>query len=245
MVAPSEAPEDLARFIELINADRLFERELPNLDDEVDAAMGDPQTAPFSTLRGLWTRVCGEIAGTLSAETRSFLGPEAALRQFQERYRSLKVARQAILGIARSYRNDTSKHARSSADLIVRGEWLSEDVPFQVGVGLVVSASGQLAISEDAILNALVGVRADRIRSCAICGRIFWAARVNSECCGEVCRKTYNQRNSRRNRQRGRMRNPPAGFIAQDAGVKPTEPYSDGAFHYLDRASGVLKPLAV
>jgi hypothetical protein len=71
----------------------------------------------------------------------------------------------------------------------------------QTSVDLVVNQDGRIEISKHPVLDALVGVRAaDRIKSCAICKRIFWAPRINSECCSLMCRKTYNQRNSRRNR---------------------------------------------
>lgn len=49
-------------------------------------------------------------------------------------------------------------------------------------------------------ISAIKAVCADRVRQCAICGNPFWALRVNSECCTEKCRKTYNQRNSRAHR---------------------------------------------
>jgi hypothetical protein len=65
---------------------------------------------------------------------------------------------------------------------------------------LVIDPNGRLAL-RDALLDALIGVPAERIRSCVVCDRIFWAARINSECCSVRCRKTHNQRNSRKARR--------------------------------------------
>jgi hypothetical protein len=74
----------------------------------------------------------------------------------------------------------------------------SVDRPVSVSATLTVDQSGRLALSEDQLFSLFVGLPADRIRSCAICTKLFWARRTNSECCGQTCRKTFNQRNSRR-----------------------------------------------
>jgi hypothetical protein len=71
------------------------------------------------------------------------------------------------------------------------------EIPFSAYVAVAVDERGRLALASTRLLDALKGVRADRIRQCAVCARLFWAARTNSECCGLRCRKTFNKRQSR------------------------------------------------
>ncbi len=190
------APAALALFIELVNA----QGELPDVHDALHNAMDKPENSSTSP-RDLWIRICGQIAAGLSRETRGFLGSAEALPRFLERYALLKSAREVLSGIAERYRGDPNAHCSSPSELMIHDEQFSAEVPFSVSVNLVINEHGRLAVSENPILNALRNVRADRIRFCAICSRIFWAPRSNSECCSERCRKTYNQRCSRENRR--------------------------------------------
>ena len=193
----SQPPEDLERFIELVNTERLYERELDDPYQALYAALDDPASARFSE-SVLWIRKCEEIAAKLHPETRAFLGPASDLNQFLVRYKLLESAREVLLGLAARYRSGTI--ARSS-EVPIREARLPVEVPFSVTVNLVVNDKGVVGSSDNPVLRALTGVRADRIRACTICSRIFWAPRVNSECCSEKCRKNYNQRNSRQNRR--------------------------------------------
>lgn len=191
-------PKNVAQFIELVNAERLYERELDDPCQALYAAMDEPANASVSE-RVMWIRACEEIATKLHPETREFLGPVSDLNQFLVRYKLLESAREVLLGIAARY-GSSGLLARSS-ELMIYDARLPVEVPFSVTVNLVVNDKGLLGASDNLLLHALIGVRADRIRACTICSRIFWAPRINSECCGEKCRKTYNQRCSRKNRQ--------------------------------------------
>jgi len=194
----SEPPKKLADLIELVNAEWPFERELPNMHAGFEPAMEAYSRDTSVSARDLWAKTCDEAADALSPDARAFLGPPARLEAFLDKFTLLKSAREVLLGIAR--RSRAGSVARSSG-VTIRVAEFSVDVPFSAFVNLVVNDQGKLAVSTTPVLDALVGVRADRIRLCVICGRIFWAARVNSECCSERCRKTHNKRTSRKNRQ--------------------------------------------
>ncbi len=198
----SRPSKDLERFIELVNTERLYERELADTHEALYAALDAPRNASASP-RALWTTKCEEIAAKLHSETRAFLGPPSDLRQFLDRYELLESAREVLLGIAKRYGSGPRPHA---SEVMVHDARFPSEAPFSVMVSLVVNERGVLGASDNPLLLALIGVRVDRIRACTICGRIFWAPRVNSECCSEKCRKTYNQRCSRENRRR-RQRN--------------------------------------
>jgi hypothetical protein len=191
----SKPPQALAGFIELVNVERLFERELP---DPFAAALFDPRNTSMPP-RDVYIEHCEKAAASLSPETRAFLGPASDLEVFPVKYQLLKSARAVLLGIAR--RNEAGSREHSSELMLRDAQFPGVDIPFAVFVNLVVNEHGEFSISTPPVLAALIGVRADRIRSCAICGRIFWAPRINSECCRPRCRKTYNQRHSRENRR--------------------------------------------
>jgi hypothetical protein len=194
----SRPPSDLARFIDLVNEERLYERELADTQEALYAAMDDPGNASASP-RSLWIRKCEAIADQLNPGTRAFLGPASDLQQFLDRYELLTSAGQVLLHIARQY---GSRSRPNAEEIIIRdARFPGVEAPFSVTVNVGVNDEGVLRASDNPLLAALIGVRADRIRACAICGRIFWASRANSECCSETCRKNYNQRNSRLNRR--------------------------------------------
>lgn len=191
-------PKNLARLIELVNAERLYERELEDVHKKLEAAMGDTKNVSTSP-RDLWIRVCGETAAKLRQETRTFLGPVSHLQDFLERYELLNSAANVLQGVTKL---GAVGSKGQPSELKIRDARWTVDVAFTVPVVMVVDERGQLAIKpENPLVEALVGIPVERIRACAICRRLYWAPRINSECCGEKCRKTYNQRNSRRNRQ--------------------------------------------
>jgi hypothetical protein len=136
-----------------------------------------------------------------SAETREYLGAPENIGAFLANYRLLESAQSVLVGIAKRNslgRREIGKSGDSNANQTSLTALLL--VP-RLDIYLAVDSDGRFTVPQDSLLNILLGVRADRIRSCAICGRIFWARRINSECCQETCRKTYNQRNSRENRK--------------------------------------------
>jgi hypothetical protein len=71
------------------------------------------------------------------------------------------------------------------------------------GIGVQVPGSGSSDVSayldesgrvcfKSAIVDALDGVEASRIRRCAICDRMFWAARLDKSCCSSgKCQKEW------------------------------------------------------
>lgn len=104
-------------------------------------------------------------------------------------------------------RAELERASQTLADIAARNRAGTDEKPpvIQCKARLVINESGRLAL-EDALLDALIGAPAERIKTCAICDAIFWAPRVNSECCSLICRKTYNQRNSRKNRRYSKSR---------------------------------------
>jgi len=56
---------------------------------------------------------------------------------------------------------------------------------------------GRLRFSLGKILDALEGVEIGRIRQCPVCGRIFWAARIDQKAHDHRCANTLRVRNSR------------------------------------------------
>ena len=172
--------------------------DLPDVTKPYDA-IDDPGNRSIHPW-DVWIRICAKAAATLSPEARAFVGSPEDLQQFLSRYGLLVSAREVLRSLADRYK------AAVKTSLTVYDQSLSAHLPVSVTVNLVIDESGLLTRSDDPLLSAFVGVPADRIRACEICNRIFWAPRVNSECCQEKCRKSYNQRNSRRNRQRRKTR---------------------------------------
>jgi hypothetical protein len=194
----SKPPRDLARFIELVNMERLYERELDDIQARLDAATDDPENAPNS-LRNLWVRICGQTAAQLDPETREFLGSPSDFQQFIGKYELLSSAAKVLHSIGK--RNAKGPSGYASKLMIHDPQWPAE-LPFTVSIDLVVDERGRLGVTENPLLKSLVGIPIERIRSCAVCRRFFWAPRVNSECCSGRCRKSYNQRNSREARRK-------------------------------------------
>jgi hypothetical protein len=178
----SRPPGEIARLIELVNADR----ELPDVNELINEA--------HDASRDALQRIFEERIKILSPATREFLGsPRKDLQRFFRQHELLTSARQVLRTIAARYGSNAN-------NLKVYDPRFSADFPISVTVDLVIDKAGRLALSDAPLFSALVGIHADRIRACAVCNRVFWAVRVNSECCSERCRKTHNQRNSRRTR---------------------------------------------
>jgi hypothetical protein len=199
----SRPPKGLARFIELANMQLD-----PPLDDAslvFDSAVRD--SSKTVKLRDFWVGICEETASRLPPEARAFLGPAADVHGFVTNYRTLGYARQLLPAIARQKwqvaENTSKAFSYEEFKKIQRARsGLPMGVLCQASVDLVVDGRGQIGLSKNSVLEAMVGVRADRIRACNICQRVFWAPRINSECCSQHCRKTYNQRSSREARRK-------------------------------------------
>jgi len=72
-----------------------------------------------------------------------------------------------------------------------------EAIPMSVALAL--DGEGKLKVERWPLLDALVGVEADRIRRCSECPRIFWAGRIDKYACSDKC---VNRRNVRLWRER-------------------------------------------
>jgi hypothetical protein len=94
---------------------------------------------------------------------------------------SLKIVRSVLYTIARSYGSNQATGVPIAA-------------AFQNLVSVVTDTGGNLRIQHDPLLQALEGVEARRIRECAICGRIFWAGRIDQSCCPKRCAKVLRTR---------------------------------------------------
>ncbi len=178
----SKPTPDLARLIDLVNE----ERELPDIRELFYKEDSGHERGRSRTQRDVWIEICSKIAESLKPSTREFLGEPSNLEKFIDRYGALRSAQQTLPVIAQQ------RDGEEQCDYDLSG-FTSVAFPVDVNFFLqngVIAASGTLT-------NTLVGVRADRIRRCAVCGNFFWARRINSACCSERCRKTYNQRNSR------------------------------------------------
>jgi hypothetical protein len=181
-----------------------LDRPLPDVSVVFDSVVRDPSKT--IKLPDFWVKVCEQTASELPPEARAFLGPTLDIRKFVANYRTLGYVREllpAIAGQRWEVAENTSK--ASSYKEFKRIQRVRRGLPMRVlckaSVDLVVDGDGRLGLSKNTALDVLVGVRADRLRSCEICKRVFWAPRVNSECCSERCRKTYNQRMSRKARR--------------------------------------------
>jgi hypothetical protein len=64
----------------------------------------------------------------------------------------------------------------------------------RMSVALALDGEGKLKVEHSPLLDALVGVEADRIRWCSECPRIFWAGRIDKHACSDKC---VNRRNVR------------------------------------------------
>jgi predicted nucleic acid-binding Zn ribbon protein len=117
----------------------------------------------------------------------------AAKEQFQEfgrlvaannaarvRYRLIVNARQVLRGFA-ALRGKVQLTVPLPAELIL-------DVD---------EKRGAFVKTSDPLLNIILGERLDYIRVCPICGRIFFAGRVNQDACPESCADALRQRRKR------------------------------------------------
>jgi hypothetical protein len=178
----SAPPENLARFIEWAN---FFRRE---------AAM--PEQDRVSPLFILATMRDRRTQDELMERMGTIPGfSQEVLPHVLERWKKSPTFETRVWA---SQLAELERASQTLEDIAARNRRGTDEKPsfIQCKARLVVDASGRLAL-RDTLLDALIGVPAERIKICAICDAIFWAPRVNSECCNTRCRKIYNQRNSR------------------------------------------------
>lgn len=139
----SEAPAALAKFIDLVNAEWPFDRELP---DPFEAALEDvhrisqqPARVAYISPRDIYIDNCKKAAATLSAETRRFLGPATDLEAFWDKYPILRSAREVLFGIAERNRSESPPR-----ELIIHdARYPGAAIRFSVNVNLVVNENGK------------------------------------------------------------------------------------------------------
>lgn len=98
------------------------------------------------------------------------------------------------------YKYNFVKNARENFFKIIsyaeRGEFPSLPV-FGVKTNLRISSDGLIEIERDEFLRAIEDVEAKRLRLCEICGRIFWAGRLDQQCCSSACAHALRNRRYR------------------------------------------------
>jgi hypothetical protein len=238
----SKPPEPLATFISILSADPFIERGIPGLTAAVWDAIDDPAAPPNSSREELGRRVFSDIVNTFSLETRSFLGPVGD-PGFNRRYDMLYDAGQTLRAIAEHNRDPNKGGFERPEALGILQNYGFGEIPFWVTVGLTVGRNGRIQVAKNPLLEAFVDVPVDRIRTCAICDRLFWAIRVNSECCSRKCTNTYNQRSRRRAKPKGSSQKHSRPNIKQTTGTIVELETDDESFYYLDTTNRVLKPL--
>jgi hypothetical protein len=98
----------------------------------------------------------------------------------------LKTIRSILYTIARC-------HDQSMNGLLLSGAY-PENLVF-----VRADAAGNLRIEHDLILRALEGVEAKRICECPICGKLYWAGRLDKPACRTECAHVLRQRRYRKN----------------------------------------------
>ena len=187
----SSPPENLARFIKWAN---FFRREAAMPEKDRISPLSILATMPERRTQDELIKRMGPIPG-FSQEVRPHI---------LERWKKSPTFKASVWA---SQLAELERASQTLADIAARNRPGKDEEPsfIQCKARLVVDASGRLAL-RDALLEALIGIPAERIRLCAICDAIFWAPRANSECCNTRCRKVYNQRNSRAARRDLRKR---------------------------------------
>lgn len=151
---------------------------------------------PREVLEGAGAEIrLSRLLKSLNKEQREFLGSPTDREQFRDRYDAFRSAQQFLPRLAQPKPDER-------ADFDLEAGVMS--LP-PISVNLYKTRDGRIAAS-GTFTDALKGVPLDRIRHCAVCNGVFWASRVNSECCSTKHRKRFNQKNFRKVRKRTRTR---------------------------------------
>jgi hypothetical protein len=125
-----------------------------------------------------------------------FSGPGLAAKTYRHfvslalaEYSFIKLWREMLLTLSRAARGTTQGEVFSSPRL-----------PGSAYIKL--NLMGIVTVSRDLFSDAVDEVEARRIRECDACNRIFWAGRIDQECCSVKCN---HKRHSRRTRARYRQ----------------------------------------
>lgn len=106
-----------------------------------------------------------------------------------DRYKRVRFIKETLLRLAFIGRNF------ESADKKIRQTGLINSGSFFPL--LYVDENGILKREKNKLVESLDGLDIRRIRTCAICKNLFWAQRLDRQCCGKKCADRYNQRLSR------------------------------------------------
>lgn len=198
------APDKLVRHIELANLippvselpdynqlnEEIFDS-LPSQEAPVDSFSRDALLTGF--LRATVGFLHQHLPPDKYPQLYEYLGPirsSRVLTEIPDLFRDVYGTRALLDAIAGAQAN---KAVAPSKEI----EIPREATPMSVALG--VDGEGKLQVKRWPLLDALVGVEADRIRRCSECPRIFWAGRIDKYACSDKC---VNRRNVRLWRER-------------------------------------------
>lgn len=70
---------------------------------------------------------------------------------------------------------------------------------FAITATVRISSEGLIEFEKDEFLRAIEDVEVERLRCCAICGKYFWAGRLDQQCCSKNCANALRNRRWREN----------------------------------------------
>jgi hypothetical protein len=112
---------------------------------------------------------------TQFAPFRQYLGQLGTNSNARPKYQHLRAAREML----RAFANE-GKDSPKSKEIKLRH--IHEAL-----VNIRADERGRIQFSHGPIMDALRGVEVARIRLCPICGKIFWAGRLDQRCCSGKC----------------------------------------------------------
>jgi predicted nucleic acid-binding Zn ribbon protein len=128
--------------------------------------------------------------------------PAKAIQDSIERYEEFRIAREKVASLAKISQLPAERRQRMRNLLRF--------------LNIEIDKNGEVHPREDWFTKAVTGVEAARIRECQICGRTFWAGRVQVQGCSSRCLDVLRKRNKRKRdaairiesnkRERGRPR---------------------------------------
>ena len=127
-------------------------------------------------VRDLWV----QFSAQLPAPVRKFLGPIRANKIY------LAKTQYTVLGQIRDVlRFAAQNRTKSPADAFIGLPMLTFSR---------IHKTGRIQFEKHPAFRVLEGVKADRIRECLVCKKIFWASRIDKKCCAPLCRGVWNTR---------------------------------------------------
>lgn len=170
-------------------------------------APANEQEAAFQTLReykasrhSFDENVTSEVWNDLEMRQAAIAGMDAAQKSYADtlslysarwatRYRQIRSIKSLLTKLAFVGRNLDA--ANRTIHYTGKGD-LDHLIP-----KLVVDDEGILSRKVDPVEEKLIGIDVRRIRQCSVCHGLFWAQRIDRQCCQKKCADAYNQRLSR------------------------------------------------